>query len=152
MKKYLGLAALLGVVAFVSVSYLAQAEPETSTVTTAVEKAVESSKSAEDSAVTEAPAEGIAVEETAAPATEEAVAPVDEEAVSPEVAKFMQDAEECEGIIAAEVEAAGKDISQEQQDVGFTGCMIDRKHTAADVKARYFDNQPPAPALDKAAE
>lgn len=39
MKNYLSLAALLGVVAFVSVSYLAQAEPEMKAVDTAIEAA-----------------------------------------------------------------------------------------------------------------
>jgi hypothetical protein len=41
MKKYLTLAAVLGTIAFVSVSYLAHAEPEAGAVTTAVEKAAD---------------------------------------------------------------------------------------------------------------
>ncbi len=53
MKKYLTLAAVLGAIAFVSVSYLAQAtEPATSAVTTSVETAVDAAAPAVDADAT----------------------------------------------------------------------------------------------------
>lgn len=75
MKKYLSLAILLGLIAFISVSYLAQAQ-------NGMEKAVES-------AAPEAPA---TAENTS------------NEAVSTDVARFMQNAETCETELAASTE------------------------------------------------
>lgn len=118
MKKYLSLAALLGIIAFISVSYLAQAQNETINTQTAVEQAAES---AGNTSI---------------------------EAVSPEVALFMQNAEECQTILAAEAENIERDITQAQHDAAFTACMVDRGHTADEVKARYFDNVPAAPVVE----
>lgn len=118
MKKYLSLAALLGLIAFVSVSYLAQAQNETIRAQTSVEEAAENAGNASF------------------------------EAVSPEVARFMQNVEECQTILAAEAENIERDITQAQHDAAFTACMVDRGHTAEEVKARYFDNEPAAPAAE----
>lgn len=118
MKKYLSLAALLGILAFVSVSYLAQAQNEITRTQTSVEQAAESGENASI------------------------------EAVSPDVARFMQNVEECQTILAAEAENIESDITQAQHDAAFTACMVDRGHTAEEVKARYFDNQPAAPVVE----
>lgn len=127
MKKYLSLAALLGLIAFVSVSYLAQAQNETSQAKTTIEQAMEGDiPSDQESAETPVNAEA--------------------ETVSPEVAKFMQSVEACEGILAAEAEKLETSVTQEQHDAAFTACMVDHGHTAEEVKARYFDTEPAAPA------
>ncbi|MFN7113043.1 MAG: hypothetical protein ACK4PK_01635 [Alphaproteobacteria bacterium] len=118
MKKYLSLAALLGIIAFISVSYLAQAQNETIRAQTSIEQAVENAENASN------------------------------EAVSPEVARFMQNAEECQTILATQAEETEQDITQAQHDAAFTACMVDRGHTAEEVKARYFDNEPAAPAVE----
>lgn len=47
MKKYLLFAALLGVIAFSSVSFLAQAQPETGKVETVIEKALQEEQTSE---------------------------------------------------------------------------------------------------------
>lgn len=47
MKKYLLFAALLGVMAFSSVSFLAQAQPETGKVETVIEKALQEEQTSE---------------------------------------------------------------------------------------------------------
>lgn len=75
MKKYLSLAILLGLIAFISVSYLAQAQ-------NGMEKAVESA----------APEAAAIAENTS------------NEAVSADVARFMQNAETCETELAASTE------------------------------------------------
>src|SRR6218665_3288462 len=82
MKKYLSLAALLGLIAFVSVSYLAQAQNETSKAKTAIEQAMEGDIPSDK--------EGA-----------ETLVNTEADAVSSEVAKFMQSVEACEGILAA---------------------------------------------------
>lgn len=133
MKKYLSLAALLGLIAFVSVSYLAQAQNETSKAKTAIEQAMEG----------HAP---VATEGAESPANIEA------NAVSPDVAKFMQSVEACEGILAAEAEKLETSVTQEQHDAAFTACMVDHGHTAEEVKARYFDTEPAVPAPVSPAE
>lgn len=127
MKKYLSLAALLGLIAFVSVSYLAQAQNETSKTKIAVEQALEQANPA---------------------TTDSAETPVNVEAesVSPELARFMQSVEACEGILAAEAEKLETNVTQEQHDAAFTACMVDHGHTEEEVKARYFDTEPAVPA------
>ncbi len=127
MKKYLSLAVLLGLIAFISVSYLAQAQNETSKAQTAIEQAMEGDIPG-DKESAETPAN------------------VEADAVSPEVAKFMQSVEACEGILAAEAERLETTATQEQHDAAFTACMVDHGHTAEEVKARYFDTEPTAPA------
>lgn len=126
MKKYLSLAALLGLIAFVSVSYLAQAQNETSQAKTAIEEAMKGNEPSM--------AEGA-----------ETPANVEADAVSPEVAKFMQSVEACEGILAAEAEKMETSVTQEQHDEAFTACMVDHGHTKEEVKARYFDTEPAVP-------
>lgn len=126
MKKYLSLAALLGLIAFISVSYLAQAQNETSTTKTAIEEAMKGD-------------EPSMAEDAETPANVEA------DAVSPEVAKFMQSVEACEGILATEAEKLETSVTQEQHDAAFTACMVDHGHTEEEVKARYFDTEPAVP-------
>lgn len=133
MKKYLSLAALLGLIAFVSVSYLAQAQNETSNAKTAIEQAMEGDIPSDK--------EGA-----------ETLVNTEENAVSPEVAKFMQSVEACEGILAAEAEKLEAAVTQEQHDAAFTACMVDHGHTEDEVKARYFDTEPVAPAPVTTAE
>lgn len=127
MKKYLSLAALLGLIAFVSVSYLAQAQNETSATKTAIEEALKQ-------------AEPPASDSIENPANAEV------DSVSPEIARFMQSVEACEGILAAEAEKLETNVTQEQHDAAFTACMVDHGHTEEEVKARYFDTEPAVPA------
>jgi Na+-translocating ferredoxin:NAD+ oxidoreductase RnfG subunit len=119
MKKYLSLAALLGLIAFVSVSYLAQAQNEAADH--AQPPTAEVMESIENSSI---------------------------EAVLPDVARFMQNAEECQTILAAEAEGIESDITQAQHDAAFTACMMDRGHSEEEVRTRYFDNEPAVPVVE----
>lgn len=91
MKKYLTIGAILGAIAFVSVSFLAQAEPETSAVTTAVEQAAQAP--AADTMVAPAPADDPAKAECEAqvPAKNADGADLTEEEKVAAVAKCMAD-------------------------------------------------------------
>lgn len=99
MKNYLTVAAILGAIAFVSVSFLAQAEPETSTVTTAVEQAIEE------------------------PASEAMVAPVADSAVMP-VAEDPAKTE-CEASVASTKED-GTAMSAEERAAAVEKCVADK--------------------------
>lgn len=116
MKKYFGLAAILGLIAFVSVSYLAQAQNQ---IEQNLAAAAESAETQANSGI---------------------------DALSPEVAKFMQSAEECQGILAAEAEKMDITASEAQHREAFTACMEDRGHTAEEVQTRYFDTEPAMPS------
>lgn len=113
MKKYLSLAILLGLIAFVSVSYLAQAQNGIAKPAASAEE--QAAQTPENSSV---------------------------EAVSPDVARFMQNAEACE----TELAAGSEELTEEAHQSAFTACMTKHGHSAEEVKARYFDNQPDAPA------
>lgn len=123
MKKYLSLAVVLGALAFISVSFLAQAEPETSKVETVVEQAVEA-----DAAMPEMAAE----------------------AVAPEVETFMKDAEDCEASVAVANE--GKEVAPEAHDSAFISCMTAKGYSEEDVKGRYLDHQTIEDATEETTE
>jgi hypothetical protein len=135
MKKYLSLAALLGIIAIVSVSYLAQAQNEMLRAQTAVEKPAEE-------------AAGIALEpaETLEESDESAAGDAEDD-VSPEVARFMESVDACQTKLATESDI---DFTQKEYDAAFTACMTARGHSAEELKTRYFDNQPVLPDVDDA--
>jgi hypothetical protein len=115
MKKYLLFAVLLGVIAFTSVSYLAQAEPETGKVETVIEKAV------------------------AAEAAADVEAPVAAEMASPEVDTFMTDISDCEASV--EAGSDGQELDTETYQNTLISCMTAKGYSAEDVKGRYLDHQ-----------
>lgn len=108
MKKYLLFAALLGAIAFSSVSFLAQAQPETGKVETVIEKAL--SHTPQDSQTSEA--------------------------VAPEVTTFMMDAEACEASVAAgrpDIEQG----TEEYQNT-LISCMNSKGYSAEEVQTHYL--------------
>lgn len=115
MKKYLLFAALLGAIAFTSVSFLASAEPETGKVETVIEKAV----------ATEAEAD--------------IAAPVAAEAVAPAVDAFAADIEECNAGI--EAGSNGQQLDEETYQNTLISCMNAKGYSAEDVKTGYLDHQ-----------
>jgi hypothetical protein len=127
MKKYLLFAALLGVIAFTGVSFLANAEPETGKVETVIEKAV------------------------ATDAETNADVPVAAEAVAPEVDAFMADINECEA--GVEAGSNGQELDAEAYQNTLISCMNAKGYSAEDVKTRYLDHQTteevPQDALDE---
>jgi len=123
MKKYLSLAVVLGALAFISVSFLAQAEPETSKVETVVEQAVESDVAAPEMAI---------------------------EAVTPEVDAFIKDAEDCEASVAVANE--GKETAPEAHDSAFISCLTAKGYSEEDVKARYLDHQTTEETIEETTE
>jgi hypothetical protein len=112
MKNYLALAIVLGAIAFVSVSYLAQAQPKTGAVTTAVETA------------TEAPAAPAADVVDAATGTEAPVADM-----------YAKDKEECTTMSSAAT-TEGAEMSAEATEAAFKKCMMDKGHTEAEITAK----------------
>lgn len=109
MKKYLLFAAVLGVIAFTSVSYLAQAEPETGKVETVIEKA----------AATEA---GVAVD-----------APVATDITAPQADAFAADVADCEASVNAG--SNGQQMDPEIYQNTVISCMTAKGYSAEDVKA-----------------
>lgn len=135
MKKYLSLAALLGIIAIISVSYLAQAQNEMlRTQNPAAETAAEGDDIAAEAAET--------LEESA-----ESDATDGADDVPPELARFMESVEACQTKLATETDT---ELTQKEYDAAFTACMIARGHTEEELKTRYFDNQPVLPDVDDA--
>jgi hypothetical protein len=124
MKKYLALAAVLGAIAFISVSYLAQAQ---------------TGGAAAPAAATAPAAPAVA----AAPAADAAPA-------AAPVATFEQDNDTCSMISSAPT-TEGAAPSAEAKDAAYKKCMIGKGHTeeelkkAADAKAAATPAAPAAP-------
>lgn len=81
MKKYLTIAAIAGAIAVISASFIAQAAPETSTVTTIIEKSSETTATA--------------------PAIDAAAAPAVEAAASAAAEQAAKDNAECSALASA---------------------------------------------------
>lgn len=119
MKKYLTLAVVLGAVAIGSASYLAYAEPQTGAVKTAIEKAVETK-----------------AEAVAAPVTTDVViAPAATDAAAMPVDMFAKDSEACAAVpVVADKE--GKMPSDADKAAALDKCMMDKGHTAEELKTK----------------
>ena len=135
MKKYLTLAAILGAIAFLSVSYLAQADEKTEMAPAAAEKPADAPA---------APADAMA-----APA-----APV---APAAEPTAYEKDADMCD-ILASSPTTEGTPPTAEAKDTAFKTCITGKGHTddemkmAADKKkAAATPAAPTAPAADAPA-
>ena len=115
MKKYLLFAVLLGAIAFTSVSYLAQAEPETGKVETVIEKAV------------------------AAEAEADIDVPVAAETAAPETDTFTADIADCEASV--EAGSNGQEMDAEIYQNTLISCMNAKGYSAEDVNGRYLDHQ-----------
>jgi len=124
MKKYFLIAALLGVIAFGSVSYLAIAADGKDAAPSAAESNAAPSKSVPAAAV-EDPSEGEAEADHAA-----IEAPAD---------TFESDRAECDIAAARPREEGGAAPSDADKAKAFTKCMGDKGHTEDEIKAKAGD-------------
>lgn len=124
MKKYLTIASVLGVIAFASVSFLAQADQQPAGAHTAV--------AAEEKAAAPAaadPSDGEAAADNAAAAS----TPADD--------KFAKDDQDC----ATDATTPGKDgavPTDADKDAAYKNCMQKKGHSAAELKAQGGGSDP----------
>jgi hypothetical protein len=121
MKNYFVIAALLGVIAFGSVSYLAQAEDKSA-----------------DKVMPAAAANSVPAPAVADPSDGEAEA---DEAAAADVPAdtFETDRAECDIKAAKPREEGGAAPSEEEKASSFKKCMGDKGHTEDEIKAKTGD-------------
>jgi hypothetical protein len=137
MKKYLTIAAVLGVIAFASVSFLAQADQQPANNVMAKQKAAPDAE-ATDPSDGEAEADKAAADSDAAASTEMPAAEV----------KFTADDSNC----ATEADASDKDgnpPTDVQKNTAYRKCMQMKGHSAAEMKKHGVDLSNTADAHDQ---
>jgi len=125
MKKYFLIAALLGVIAFGSVSYLAIAADGKDAAAQAADKSAPAAERSVPSPAIADPSEGEAEADIAA-----SEAPAD---------TFETDRAECDIAAAKPAEEGGAAPSDADKTMAFTKCMGDRGHTEDEIKAKAGD-------------
>ena len=124
MKKYLTLAAVVGAIAFLSVSYLAQAEPEAGAV----------------------PAPAVA-----APAPADAAPAVAVPPPADAMSVYMKDRAECDTLASAAT-TEGAAPTDEEKAAALKKCLIGKNHTEEEVTKleELLHAVPPAPPAPEA--
>ncbi|MEZ0224746.1 MAG: hypothetical protein ACAH83_09355, partial [Alphaproteobacteria bacterium] len=121
MKKYFTIAAVLGVIAFASVSFLAQADQQSGTVMAQTKTAPAGD-----------PSDGEAAADNAA------MMPID--------GKFDKDDQDCSTKASApDPKKNGEQPSDAQRDKSYKKCMLGRGHTQEELKAAHPESSEEAP-------
>jgi len=124
MKKYLTIAAILGIIAFASVSFLAQADANTPTHV----------KMAAASAAAD-PSDGEAAADNADAAES------DDTATVKDADTFEADHDTCAAGSTGLKDADGKDASAEKMAAAYTQCMHDKGHNDDELKAHASEGE-----------
>lgn len=139
MKKYLTIAAVLGVIAFASVSFLAQADQQPA------DNVMVKQKAAPDAEATD-PSDGEAEADKAAADSDAAASP---EMPAADV-KFTADDSSC-ATEADTPDKAGNSPTDAQKNTAYRKCMQVKGHSAAEMKTHGIDLSNKTDAHDQEA-